>query len=344
MNAKSVTLKEIAKLAGVSTAAVSKALRGEKDISKDTQERIKKIANSLGYSPNNLAIYLRNGNIKALGVLIPDNTNPYNAIVLKGVEEKAKEYGYTVIIANTNSDVELEYELLQTMVSLKIRGILAIPTQLRNYKDITIPLVMMSRYPYYDLYSEYTRNMLGRDFDYIVNDDFTGEYIAAEHLISRGIKKIFLIAGDNEPDTASGVMNLTRLEGYKKALETYHIPFEPDRVCFNVLDIHESYQTVKRILNNEEPPFGLCLYSDYLAMGALSAINDRHMKIPEEVALVGYDDIENAKYTVPAITTINQLKYTMGAESVEHVIHSMKGKNHPWKKILKPTLVIRDTT
>lgn len=344
MSAKSVTLREIARLAGVSTAAVSKALRGEKDISKETQERVKKIAKSLGYSPNNLAVYLRNGNIKALGVLIPDNTNPYNALVLKGVEEKAKEYGYTVIIANTNSDRKLEQDILRTMASMKIGGLLAIPTQLQNYKDISIPLVIMSRYPYYAPYNDNIKNELGREFDYIVNDDFAGEYMAVEHLISRGFRKIFLIAGDNDPFTAAGVMNLTRLEGYRKALEDHGLRFDPNQVYFNILDIHESYQAVKKILENAEPPFGLCLYSDYLAMGALSAINDSQMKIPDQVAIVGYDDIENAKYTVPAITTINQLKYTMGSESVEHIIHSINGQAHIWKKILKPTLVIRDTT
>ena len=110
---KNVTLKDVAKLAGVSTAAASKALRGEKDIGPETRARVEKIAESLGYCTNNLAIYLRNGSIKALGVVMPDSFNPYNALVLQGVEEKAKELGYNVIIGNTNCDRALERDLLK---------------------------------------------------------------------------------------------------------------------------------------------------------------------------------------------------------------------------------------
>ena len=145
---KNVTLKDVAKLAGVSTAAASKALRGEKDIGPETRARVEKIAESLGYCTNNLAIYLRNGSIKALGVVMPDSFNPYNALVLQGVEEKAKELGYNVIIGNTNCDRALERDLLKSFVSMKVSGILAIPSWLENYKTIPVPLIIMSRFPY----------------------------------------------------------------------------------------------------------------------------------------------------------------------------------------------------
>ena len=160
---KNVTLKDVAKLAGVSTAAASKALRGEKDIGPETRARVEKIAESLGYCTNNLAIYLRNGSIKALGVVMPDSFNPYNALVLQGVEEKAKELGYNVIIGNTNCDRALERDLLKSFVSMKVSGILAIPSWLENYKTIPVPLIIMSRFPYMEPYASKAHAILRPD-------------------------------------------------------------------------------------------------------------------------------------------------------------------------------------
>ena len=215
---KNVTLKDVAKLAGVSTAAASKALRGEKDIGPETRARVEKIAESLGYCTNNLAIYLRNGSIKALGVVMPDSFNPYNALVLQGVEEKAKELGYNVIIGNTNCDRALERDLLKSFVSMKVSGILAIPSWLENYKTIPVPLIIMSRFPYMEPYASKAHAILRPDVQYIVNDDFSGQYLAVEHLIQRGFRNNYLIIGSTEPDSAEGVMNLMRKDGYRNCL------------------------------------------------------------------------------------------------------------------------------
>ena len=341
---KNVTLKDVAQLAGISTAAASKALRGEKDIGLETQERVAKIADSLGYCTNSLAIYLRNGSIKALGVLMPDNSNPYNALVLQSVEEKAKELNYNVIIGNTNCDAGLEQDLLKAFISMKVSGILAIPAWLSNYKNISVPLVLMSRFPYMEPYASKARSVLKTDFNYIVNDDFAGEYMAAEHLIKRGYKNMYLILSIVDPDSAEGMMNLARLDGYKQALADYKIPFDQSHVITNITGLHNSYSAVIQILKQRTGPIGLCLNTDYLAMAALSAIHDMDARIPEDVGLVGYDDIDSAKYATPALTTINQAKYTIGSQSVIHVLSSQYSTESTWKKVLEPTLVVRKST
>ena len=301
---KNVTLKDVAKLAGVSTAAASKALRGEKDIGPETRARVEKIAESLGYCTNNLAIYLRNGSIKALGVVMPDSFNPYNALVLQGVEEKAKELGYNVIIGNTNCDRALERDLLKSFVSMKVSGILV---------------------------------------QYIVNDDFSGQYLAVEHLIQRGFRNNYLIIGSTEPDSAEGVMNLMRKDGYRKALADAGIAFAEDHVIENVRSIHESYRVVTQLLKSGAGRIGLCMNMDHLALAAISAAHDCGARIPEDIGLVGYDDIDSAKYMTPALTTISQSKYAIGAQSAIQVINARDG-TEPWRKVLKPTLVVRRST
>lgn len=341
---KNVTMKDIAILAEVSVATVSKALRGESDIGVDTQQKIVKIANSLGYSTNSLAIYLRNGGINALGILIPDNSNPYNALVLKGVEEKAKELGYNVIIGNTNGDGTLERELLKTFISMQVKGILAIPSVLDNYRDVSTPLIIMSRFPYRDISSNGSGFHANNNLNYIVNDDYIGEYMAAEHLIHRGYECICLILGSVDATTAEGTMNLTRLAGFRAALTEHHIPLRNQLIITDVTSLHESYRAVTELLEQTHLPIGLCMNTDYAAMAALSAIFDKNLSIPKDVGLVGYDDIDFAKYAVPALTTITQAKYVIGSQSVEHVVSPRYSKSDPWNKVLAPTLVIRKST
>ena len=340
---KNVTLKDVAKLAGVSTAAASKALRGEKDIGPETRARVEKIAESLGYCTNNLAIYLRNGSIKALGVVMPDSFNPYNALVLQGVEEKAKELGYNVIIGNTNCDCALERDLLKSFVSMKVSGILAIPSWLENYKTIPVPLIIMSRFPYMEPYASKAHAILRPDVQYIVNDDFSGQYLAVEHLIQRGFRNNYLIIGSTEPDSAEGVMNLMRKDGYRKALADAGIVFAEDHVIENVRSIHESYRVVTQLLKSGAGRIGLCMNMDHLALAAISAAHDCGARIPEDIGLVGYDDIDSAKYMTPALTTISQSKYAIGAQSAIQVINARDGAE-PWRKVLKPTLVVRRST
>lgn len=340
-----VTLKDIAKEAGVSTAAVSKALQNKPDIGESTSRRIRAIADSLGYKPNHLAKSLRIGHSDVLGVLIPDNCNPYNALVIKGVEKTARERGYTVIVANTDENPDIEREVLRSMVSMQVAGILAIPIRLSNYEEIVRPLIFMSRYPYHKDYCEKAESEIGREFSYIVNDDYLGEYLAASHLANRGYKDIFLITGGNNPETVEGIMNLTRLKGYRKALEDSGIPFKRDRVRFGVNNIEDSYKTVLKILKNEPIPLALCMNSDYCALGALSAINEMGLEIPGQVAIVGYDDIEMALYAGRPITTIHQEKYKIGSESAAQVIAAIEAKSDKIQRlVLPPALVARTTT
>lgn len=206
----------------------------------------------------------QNDNGGALGVLVPDNTNPYNALVLKGVEAKAQEAGHIVIIANTNSDAEREKEILNSFVSMKLAGILSIPTWLENYCERNVPFILMSRFPYHEPYISRVEHKIRSRFSYIVNDDFLGEYMAAAHLIRQGYRDLYLVLGSTDKSNAEGI--------------------------------------------------------------------------------IGYDDIDSAKYMTPPLTTINQSKFAIGSQSVAHLINSPDGPGRAWQKVLAPSLCLRRST
>ncbi len=176
----------------------------------------------------------QNDNGGAPGVLVPDNTNPYNALVLKGVEAKAQEAGHIVIIANTNSDAEREKEILNSFVSMKLAGILSIPTWLENYCELNVPFILMSRFPYHEPYISRVEHKIRSSFSYIVNDEFLGEYMAAAHLIRQGYRDLYLVLGSTDKNNAEGIMNLTRMDGFKKALSDHSIPYSESHILSGI--------------------------------------------------------------------------------------------------------------
>jgi len=226
-----VRLVDIASRAGVSISAVSKALQDKSEIAPETKERIMAIAKEMGYQPNTMARSLRLGRSDLIGVIIPDNTNPYYSYILKGIEEKAKENGFTIIITNTMEDAETERQSIHTIVGSSVAGILAVPVNLKNYKDLSTPVLFLSRFPYRE-YSGYNKNNIPvwEQQSYILSDDFEGQRIATEHLIDKGLRDIYLCLDTNSLDTVRGVKTRIRLEGYRNALEIAGIPYDKNKV------------------------------------------------------------------------------------------------------------------
>ena len=336
-----VTLKSIAQEAGLSVSAVSKALHNKPDISLETITQVHKIGKKLGYRPNIIARSLRTGKTNIVGVIIPDNCNPYNALVLKGVEETLQNLGYTAIMGNSKENPEIEEKLLTSMVSLKVDGILIIPITLQNFINVNIPYVFMSRSPYL------VSTVPGLDhkaINFVVNDDRYGEYLAARHLIEQGHKNIYLLVGNDNYNTIEGGMNRARIAGYCQALKEANIPFDPSKIRYGVVDILQSSNATKEILKTEKPPYAFCVTSDYSAFGVISVLSQSGLHIPNEAAIVGYDDIEIASHTNPGLTTIRQEKYSIGSRSAELLISLIKGESEANQIILKPTLVVRSTT
>ncbi|MGD9155554.1 MAG: LacI family DNA-binding transcriptional regulator, partial [Bacillota bacterium] len=223
-----VTLHDIAREAGTSVTTVSRALQGRPDISENTKMKIKAIAERLGYIPNIQARALRLNRTKVLGIINPDNSNPFYARLIKGVEETSRKLNYTVLVGNTGDRPEVERDVLMTFTAMRVAGILGIPADVRNYYDLKVPLIFLARHEY---------GTEAHHFNSVVSNNTRGAYLATSHLLERGKKTIFLINGRKYLSTA-----MEREEGYRKALDEANIPYNEKFIYYGEPGMEYGYK------------------------------------------------------------------------------------------------------
>jgi len=329
---KNLTIKELAKIAEVSISTASKSLKDSNEISVATKSRILDLARRYNYRPNQVARSLRLNKSTVIGMLVPDNSNLYYAGLLRGAEDIARENNFSIIIGNTSENPEHEREQLNVMLELRVAGLLTTPIQEENYYSINIPFVILSRFNL----DEFSKNC-----NYAINNDIKGAYLAAEHLIKQGKKNIFFISGPSEISIAK-----QRTEGLKKALEKYNLEFRQENILYNYITVEQGYEALLTIARKCSPPFGVFCSSDNLAIGVLAAAREKNYRIPEDMGLVGYDDINIIKYLDYPLTTIHQDIYQIGAQGAKILfdILSEKPKNNLVNQVIfEPELIIRKT-
>ncbi|MCK4241308.1 MAG: LacI family DNA-binding transcriptional regulator [Candidatus Atribacteria bacterium] len=329
---KYITLKMVAEKAEVSVNTASRAINNKPDINLETKKRVLQIAKELGYIRNAAAVALRTKKTGTIGVVIADNRNPFYAEVLNGMEEAAREKNYHIILANTQRDYRKEEEAINLLLAKRVDGLLITPVQdkdddIKNLIDANIPFVVV-----------------GRDFenievDAIYNDEVKGGFLTTEYLIKKGHKRIALIDGFLYKSPAKG-----RLEGYKKALNKYRIPLDEPLMSVGDINIEDGYERTKQMLGKNIDFTAIFAYNDMMAFGAMRAIKEKGLRIPEDIGLVGYDDIPFSSLISPALTTIRLKKQDLGVESVKLLLSRINGIRKKTKKImLDVELVIRET-
>ncbi|HZK11774.1 MAG TPA: LacI family DNA-binding transcriptional regulator [Atribacterota bacterium] len=329
---KYITLKMVAEKAGVSVNTASRAINNKSDINEETKKKVLKIAQELGYVQNATAVALRTKKTRTLGVVIADNRNPFYAEVLNGMEVAAREKNYHIILANTQRDYKKEEEAINLLLAKRVDGLLITPVQdkdddIKNLIDANIPFVVV-----------------GRDFenievDAVYNDEVKGGFLATEYLIKKGHKRIALINGFLHKSPAKG-----RLEGYKKALKEYGIPFDGALVSFGDIDVKDGHERTKQMLGKNLDFTAIFSYNDMMAFGVMQAIREKGLRIPEDIGLVGYDDIPFSSLISPSLTTIRLKKQDLGIESVELLLSRINGSRKKIKKVmLGVELTIRKT-
>jgi len=327
-----ITLKMVAERAGVSVNTASRAINHKPDINQETKKRILKVAQELGYIRNDTAVALRTKKTGTLGVVIADNRNPFYAEVLNGMETAAREKNYHIILANTQRDYKKEEEAINLLLTKRVDGLLITPVQdrdddIKNLIEANIPFVIV-----------------GRDFknievDAVYNDEVKGGFLATKYLIKKGHKRIALINGFLHKSPARG-----RLEGYKKALKEYGIPFDDSLVSVGDIDVKDGYERTKQLLEKGLNFTAIFAYNDMMAFGAMRAIKEKGLRIPEDIGLVGYDDIPFSSLISPSLTTIRLKKQELGVESLKLLLSRINVSRKKTKKImLDVELKIRET-
>ena len=328
------SLKDLAAELGVSIATVSRALRSSPEIGKDMQQRVKDLAKRLNYRPNPFAQSLRKEAPKIIGVVVPNLVTHYYAAVLDGIEDEARRAGYSVISANSHERSEDEVHAVDNFLSLHVEGIIAClaqtTTDYRHFEEISemgIPLVFFGRTCLTDRFSSVTAN----------GDE--AAQMATQHLIDTGSRRIAFIGGPNHLD-----MVRRRKHGYLEALRENRLEIDRDLVVCDKIDYSVALQAVERLLEQENRPDAILAFNDIITFAAFTAIKNRGLRIPEDVALIGFTDDVHAAYVTPRMSAIEDQSRLMGITACQLLLKNIGGDPKVYREIVPQQLVIRETS
>jgi LacI family transcriptional regulator len=324
------TAKDVAELAGVSTATVSRVLSGVVSVSEPLRAKVSQAARQLGYRPNRAARDLRARSTRTIGVLIPDIENPFFTSVICGIEQMLQEAGYTLLLANYNEDPERESAHLETFRAEGVAGLIfaasSDPSPLyQQLADSGMAMVAVSRLP----------GRLRTDQVLVANRD--GAYAATAHLISRGYSRIALINGPEQLNTAR-----ERQQGYEEALGEAGLTVDEKLIAHCDFRQTSGHACMQRLLSLSSRPMAVFAASNLLTLGALQAIHEANLAIPSEIAIVGFDDMSWAMSLRPPLTTVAQPATEVGRTSAELLLQRIRTPDQPRKQIMLETrLIIR---
>jgi LacI family transcriptional regulator len=334
---KKVTIKDVARMAKVSHTTVSRALNDKSRIKNETKEKILNIAKELKYRPNFIARSLVMRRTKTLGLVITTIANPFYTELSQGIETTAIRLGYNIILCSTNYDVSVEKQYIDMLRSKGVDGIIFTSAHMGDPNIIGLgeegfPIILVNRRTYHPTVRE--------KVDYVGVDNILGGFLAVEHLIKLGHKQIGVIGGSSESS-----VGFERLQGGKKALAAYSLEERGDYFLEGDFLKGSGYQGGKTFLKMNEPPTAIFATNDYMALGTYQAIVEEGMKVPEDIALIGFNDIEFTSMKGIELTTIGQKKYEMGAVAVKTLVERIEGRETgPSKEIiLEPEMIIRKT-
>jgi LacI family transcriptional regulator len=329
------TIKDIAKVAGVSHTTVYRAINDKPRISQSTKERIISLARELNYQPNVIARSLVLGRTKTLGLVITTIVNPFYPELARGIEDAARSLGYNIILCCTNFDISLEKQYIDMLRSRGVDGIIFTSAHIRD-PNITrlvedqFPLILVNRRVYGD--------PLMDSIDYVVVENAKGGFLAVEHLIRMGHERIAVISGPSDSSAA-----VERLGGVRRAFIEYGL--NPALLLALEGDFLKpsGYEAAKKFLAMRDSPSAIFGVNDYMALGALEAILDSGLRVPEDIALIGFNDIEFSSLKTVELSTIGQRKYEMGSIAVHTLIERIeKGDGDRARQItLEPELIVR---
>jgi LacI family transcriptional regulator len=330
-----ITIKDIARLAGVSHTTVYRALNDKPRISQSTKERIISIAREFNYQPNVLAQSLVLGRTKTLGLVITTIVNPFYPELAKGIEDTARSLGYNIFLCCTNFDISLESRYIDMLRSRGVDGIIFTsahthdPNITRLVKD-HFPLILVNRRVYGDPVVDKT--------DYVVVENVRGGFLAVEHFIKMGHKKIGVISGSSDSSAA-----VERLKGARKAFIEYGLNPAELLVLKGDFLKPSGYEAAKKFLGLKDPPSAIFGVNDYMALGAYEAVLDSGLRVPEDIALIGFNDITFSAMKGIELTTIGQKKYEMGSIAVHILIDKIEGRDGDKARriTLEPELIVR---
>ncbi len=330
---KRPTINDIAKRVGLSKASVSRALNGKQDVDPETRKRVLKVAAQVGYVPSASARALSNGRSNCLGLLVPTLTWPWILEVLRGVAEEIERSGYSLILYTTSGGEDSEREFMSQVVPAgAVDGLaLVIPLGMLEYIERLakggLPVVVVDDRGHYP------------DLPTVATTNIEGGRSATLHLVERGRRRIAMLNGPRDFGC-----NRDRLEGYKSALQKAGLQFDPKLVVDSDFKESGGASAMTALLAADAKLDAVFVANDVMAFGAMRALRNSGRRVPDDVAVVGFDDIPASAMTHPPLSTVRQPLYEMGRTAASMVMAAVRGESIAKRIELPTSLVIRDSS
>lgn len=325
--ANKITIQHLAKELNLTAATVSRALNNHPRISNDTKKLVLELAEKLNYRRNKLASSLRSGKTHTIGVIIPSAEINFFGSVVHGIESIANEHGYNVLLYQSNESPQYEVRAIETFISAKVDGILASiakeTVDFSHYLELrsrNIPLVF------------FDRNKDALNIPCVIIDDFKGAYIATEHLIKQGYKRIAHISGQQHLKTFKD-----RLNGYAAALQEYEYAYDESLVFDGNVSIEAGREAVNYFFNLPHPPDAIFAVEDFTALGVIKAAKERKTNVPDELGVIGFANESFCEHITPGLSSIDQQTVQMGKEAFTLLLELISDKN---KKHVKKSKIV----
>lgn len=313
---KTITIKDVAREAEVSTATVSRTLNENYPVSKETKKRVYEAIRKLNYSPNAIARSLKRNKTKLVGFVVGDISNPFFMQIARVIEDEMRSRGYNMIMAVTHEDEKLEKKLLKTLLEKRVDSVVIAPCG-NSSKEISkliknnIDIVVIDR------------KIEGLNVDIVIEDNVSSSFKLIEHIIKKGHRKIAIVNG--KMNVSTGV---DRFLGFKAAMAHYNIDIIDEYVLYGEFRTKKSYEEVKRLLSNNsiENPTAIFAANNRIAEGVLMAIEEMALRIPDDISLVSYGEIGLAQLVEPKLTVLQQDPKTIGEIASRILIEKINGK------------------
>jgi LacI family transcriptional regulator len=328
------TIKDVAVKAGVSTTTVSHVVNGTRFVSDELRERVLGAIQDVGYFPNNVARGLRRGDTATIGLMVPDNSNPYFAEIAKNIEDIGFTQGYSVILCNSAGDLDRETAYINTLLSKQVDGVIFIaahnePQNLMRLKQMNIPVILVDR----DVPLFYG--------DVVLVNNEQGGYIATKYLLENGHTKIACVTGPSDVTPSAD-----RVGGYTRALKEAGIERQDDYLVMGDFGYQSGEDAVDKLLSLGDLPSAVFVCNDMMAIGMLRRARYHGLRIPEDISIIGFDNIQFSGAVSPALTTIAQPVKELSSSAINRLISKIQSDDDAqegMRIVLDTQLIIRDS-
>jgi DNA-binding LacI/PurR family transcriptional regulator len=335
MSSASVTIKDIAKMLGISKSTVSRALSEHSDVNAETRKRILEVAQKLNYQPNAIALNLKQQRTNTIGVIIPETVNRFFAKAIGGIQRVANIAGYNVMICQSDESFITEKNNLRSLIAAHVDGILISVSGETDRTD-HFEALLQKKIPvvFFDRIQE------DLNTSQVFTDNYEIAFSGIEHLISQGCRRIAIIAG---PQNLYNSRN--RLKGYMDALKKHGLPINEDYIIHAHFRGSNVEAYTKQLINLPQRPDAVFAINDYAAVEMIHVFKKNGFRIPRDIAVLGFNNDHIGKFTEPALSTIDLSPYDMGVAAAEILLQQIKEPEYPLQKLLiKSELVIRESS